>query len=309
MAKHFRQANKATIPTLNISSFTKLHLSTNAIGVKPGHISSEDFLVQRLEDTVQTIKLPIPHHRKTVYDFILVTDGMAERTFGLVNYALKSNQIFLMPSNQITSTNYISPDIKGYYCHFTKEFLEGLIPLFDKLSIFDRNLPVVDLSVDHIASLGDKLEELVLLSERNLSHKKTQLALALLGILFEIENLVPESTFPRLSNAAERITAEFKKLVNERIRSCHKVSEYADLLHISPNHLNKCVKAVSGISANQWILDVLLLESKALLIQPNLSIADISFTLGFDDPSYFSRFIKAGTGLSPLVYRKKYFNP
>lgn len=307
MAKYSRQAKTSDIPTLNISTFSQLHFSTDAPDIKTGQVNSEFFLVQRLEDTVQTIKLPIPPHRKTVYDFILVTEGMAERTFGLVNHSLQPNQIFLMPSNQITSTHYISHDIKGYYCHFTKDFLEGLVPLFDKLSIFDRNLPVVDLAKEHVALLGMKLEELVLMSERNLIHKNTQLALFLLGILFEIENLVPECNFLKSSNASERITAEFKKLVNERIRSFHKVSEYADLLHISPNHLNKCVKAVSGISANQWILNILLLESKTLLIQPNLSIADISFTLGFDDPSYFSRFFKAGTGLSPLAYRKHYF--
>lgn len=262
MAKNKEQSRPTTIPTLSIRAFSQLHFSKDIQEIKIGQINPEDFLIQRLEDTAQAIKLPIPPHRKTVYDFILIREGMAERTFGLVNYFLKPNQVFLMPSNQITSTNYISPDIKGFYCHFTKEFLEGLLPFFDKLTIFGRNQPVVDLSKENVMALGRKLEELISLSESNLTHKKSQLTMALLGILFEIENQFPEITNPRVSNAAGRITVDFKKLLNEHIRSYRKVSEYADLLHISPNHLNKCVKTVSGISANQWISDMLLLESK-----------------------------------------------
>lgn len=296
---------KNTIPTLSINAFSQLHFASNLDFPSLEFIDPEEFLVQRLEDTVPYIKLPIPPHRKTVYDFIVIKEGEAQRTFGLTNYFLKPNQVFLMPTNQITSTPYISKDIKGFYCHFNLSLLEGLIPYFERLSIFQGNQVVVDLSEEKIASIWTKLEDLWSLSNIDLKHKKAQLALNLMTVLFEIENHIPVKTERRNVSASERITADFKKLLNIHIRSLKKVGEYAGLLNISPNHLNKCVKIESGKSANQWILDTLLLESKSLLIQSNSSISEISFSLNFDDPSYFSRFFKASTGLSPLQYRKQ----
>ncbi|WP_194778566.1 helix-turn-helix domain-containing protein [Pararhodonellum marinum] len=296
---------KDLIPTLSINAFSQLHFSSNLDNSSIELIDPEEFLVQRLEDTVSSINLPIPPHRKTVYDFIVIKEGEAQRTFGLTNYSLKPNQVFLMPSNQITSTPFISPDIRGYYCHFNLSFLEGLIPYFDKLFIFKTNLVVINLSQGKIDSICYKLDVLSDLSNTDLKHKKAQLALALMAVLFEIENHIPVAGEKRNVSSSERITAEFKRLLNNHIRSLKKVGDYADLLNISPNHLNKCVKIESGKSANQWILDSLLLESKSLLIQSNSSISEISFALNFDDPSYFSRFFKASTGLSPLQYRRQ----
>jgi AraC family transcriptional regulator, transcriptional activator of pobA len=296
--------DKNKIPTLSIKAFNQLHFSADPGILSNSLISSEEFLVQRLEDSVKAIKLPLPPHRKTVYDFIVIKEGEAQRTFGLTSYSLKANQLFLMPTNQITSTPYISQDIKGFYCHFNLNFLEGLLPYFEKLRIFETNKVVVDFSEENIFSICHKLENMLSLFNTNLKHKKAQLAFALLSILFEIENHIPETGVEKNISASQRITTHFKKLLNIHIRSLKKVSDYADLLNISPNHLNKSVKFESGKSANQWILDTLLLESKTMLIQSNLSIAEISFSLSFEDPSYFSRFFKASTGFSPLVYRK-----
>lgn len=300
-----QKEDKKNIPTLSINAFNQLHFSSNLDVSSNGLINPEEFLVQRLEDSVASIKLPIPPHRKTVYDFIVIYRGQAQRTFGLTKYFLEPNQVFLMPTNQITSTPYISADIKGYYCHFTLGFLEGLIPYFDKLSIFKANQVVIDLSQGEIDSICSKLKVLWDLSNTELKHKKAQLTLSLMAVLFEIENHIPVVENIRSVSASERINADFKKLLNEHIRAVRKVSDYADLLNISPNHLNKCIKSVSGKSANQWILDMMLLECKTMLIQSKCSISEISFVLNFDDPSYFSRFFKASTGLSPLQYRKK----
>ncbi len=294
-----------TIPTLSTDEFSRLHFSSDLVMSSDELINPEEFLIQRLEETIPSIKFPIPPHRKTVYDFIIIKEGEAQRTFGLTNYFFKVNQIFFMPCNQITSTPYISADIKGFYCHFNLSFFEGLIPYFERLTIFHTNQIVVELSEKKINSICCKLEELRLLSKVDSKHKKPQLALGLMSVLLEIENHVPNVREKRIVSASERITADFKELLNQHIRTVKKVSEYAELLHVSPNHLNKCVKTETGKSANQWIMDMLLLESKTLLIQTKSSIADISFALNFEDPSYFSRFFKASAGITPLFYRKQ----
>ncbi|WP_172805234.1 helix-turn-helix domain-containing protein [Aquiflexum balticum] len=255
---------------------------------------------------MNTIKLPIPPHRKTVYDLVLVTHGEALRTSGLNNYTLKKQQIFFMPANQITSTPFISKDIKGYYFHFSLGFVESLQLFLDKLTLFKTDRPPL-LSLDKNAadSINQKLAGLESVYLGKVKNKTELIALKLMELLFEIETYLPDQAEEIKLSTSEKITGRFKQLVNEKIRSFKKVSDYADFLNITPNHLNKCVKSVTGKSSHYWIQEMLLLESKTLLNRHDLSIADISFELNFEDVSYFSRFFKANTGISPSAYRKK----
>ena len=100
------------------------------------------------------------------------------------------------------------------------------------------------------------------------------------------------------------LTNQFKALLYEKIKDKHLVSDYATMLNISPNHLNKVIKSATGKSPSQWIDEVLITEAKILLYQTKLSIKEIAFGVGFTDASYFSRLFKRHTGLTPLQYRK-----
>ena len=105
-------------------------------------------------------------------------------------------------------------------------------------------------------------------------------------------------------SAAAVITAKFKELIHDHIKSQHQVNYYSSLLSVTPNHLNKCVKTVTGKSAVKWIDENILLEAKYLLFQTTLSVGEIATQVGFEDQSYFSRFFKKAEGISPIRYRK-----
>lgn len=294
------------IPTLDINSFQRLHFSDFSKNLNDDSINEEEFIVERLEDTVRRLKLPIPPHRKTVYDFILVNHGEAVRTSCLNTYTLKKQQLFFMPSNQITSTPFISLDIKGYYFHFSLTFLEGLVPYLEKLTLFKTDsLPLLSLEKNAANSIHQKLIALESVYLSKVKNKRELIALQLMALLFEVESYLPEKTDGVRLSTPDKITQKYKQLLNEKIRSFKKVSDYADFLNITPNHLNKCLKSVTGKSAHYWLQEMLLLESKTLLHQHELAITDIAFALNFEDVSYFSRFFKANTGMSPSNYRKK----
>jgi YesN/AraC family two-component response regulator len=76
------------------------------------------------------------------------------------------------------------------------------------------------------------------------------------------------------------------------------------MLHVSPNHLNKCVKLSTGKTPSEWINESLVLEAKALLFQSEELIGNIAMELGINDSSYFSRLFKKYEGKSPLEYRQ-----
>lgn len=77
------------------------------------------------------------------------------------------------------------------------------------------------------------------------------------------------------------------------------------LMHVSPNHLNKAVKAATAKSPTKWIDEAIVLESKVLLYQSHRSISDIAAEVGLQDPSYFARLFKKYEGITPQTFRKR----
>ncbi|MEJ7664737.1 MAG: helix-turn-helix domain-containing protein [Hymenobacter sp.] len=91
--------------------------------------------------------------------------------------------------------------------------------------------------------------------------------------------------------------------MEECFRELHGVGAYAALLHISAGHLSEVVKAQSGKPAIKHLHERLVLEAKRLLLYTPLALKEIAFDLGFSEASYFNRFFKRETGVTPAEYR------
>ena len=80
---------------------------------------------------------------------------------------------------------------------------------------------------------------------------------------------------------------------------------YAQQLIITPKYLSKVVKETSGRPANDWIDDLVVLEAKALLKSTNMTIQQVSDDLNFPSQSFFGKYFKRVTGMSPKEYKGK----
>lgn len=101
-----------------------------------------------------------------------------------------------------------------------------------------------------------------------------------------------------------RIFREFKNKVETHFKKKKTVQEYADLLNVTPKYLSEIVKKESGKTALQYIHQRIVTEAKNLLGFTNKTSKEIAYTLGFNNPSQFSRFFKRETGKTPTRYRK-----
>ena len=99
------------------------------------------------------------------------------------------------------------------------------------------------------------------------------------------------------------VSERFLQLVFERDKIPLSVAEYAEMLGVTPNYLNKTVKNRTRRTAIDWIEIARLNIAKKLLKDPTISIADISAKTGLPDQSYFSRFFKKKTGQTPSEFR------
>jgi AraC family transcriptional regulator, transcriptional activator of pobA len=82
-----------------------------------------------------------------------------------------------------------------------------------------------------------------------------------------------------------------------------KISDYAKELGVTQNHLNDSVREVTGKSAGTLIREQVIKQATMCLRQSSKSVSEIGYLLGFQDPSYFSRYYKKQTGKLPSEVR------
>ena len=96
----------------------------------------------------------------------------------------------------------------------------------------------------------------------------------------------------------------FSRLVEIHFREKHSVNEYAELLGVAAKTLSKKFNRLRLNQPNDVIKERILLEAKRLLVYSPMSIKEIAYDLGYDDPAYFNRLFTAKAGCTPASFRK-----
>lgn len=103
----------------------------------------------------------------------------------------------------------------------------------------------------------------------------------------------------------DRRLEAFSSLLQREVRNHRPASFYADALGITPTHLNRVLKAKTGLSTQELIARRLIEETQRELLFTPGSIKEVAFRLGFSDPAYFSRFFTRQTGVTPAAWRSQ----
>lgn len=308
-----------SVPKENIiSTFDPFKLRSKLISAGGVHFHSyltpahEVFHINRIEDYIRLVKFPtqtdVQPFRLTVFNFMFLTKGTSSRSKGLIDYDFGENTFFFLPAYEITTHKFISEYAEGFYCHFSLDLLTSDYKLKDLLADF----PFLNFNCHPLVVVGVETREEViapLLRRLENEYKKGEkcryeiLRAYLMALFMELKPFVP-TTASLSQNSAYQITEQYKKALSKFIYEKQKVNDYADMLAVSPNHLNKCVKGVTGQSAHDLLSEMILLEAKVLLKQTSQSVSEIAFQIGRNEISDFVRFFKSKTGMSPGEYRK-----
>ena len=116
----------------------------------------------------------------------------------------------------------------------------------------------------------------------------------------------------KITSRKDEITKDFitllhghvADLLNGRVNHMFHTSHYAELLFIHPRHLTNTIKLTTGKSPCAWGEELVIAEVQKLLIETDLSIAQISERFAYTEPTNFVKFYKSMTGNTPLQYRK-----
>ncbi len=296
-----------SIPVWDFKEMDYQHFGEGSVPKEFQRIDSK-FYINSLKGIGDKIQFPLPPHRKPIYDFMFVTQGNTRRGKALTKYDVGPDDFFFLPAYQITQHEYVSSDIEGYFCQFSMDIFADWIPpnqLFRKFPFlqFIGN-PVVKVNKRSRPYLNAILERLIkLLKEKDDTIRYNLAASYLMALFSEICHFTNAVEITR-KDSAFLIAEQYKDILAKKIYDNQLVSDYANQLNVSPNHLNKCVKQVMGISAQDLLNRMVLLEAKVLLKQTDLTISQIAFQLSKKNHSDFSRFFKSKTGITPKQYRQ-----
>lgn len=222
-------------------------------------------------------------HPGYIYCFLLEGEVLAE--IEEQNILIGPGQFVMIPPGKSVTVKYFN-GCKGFDGSFTLEFVkDASYPVLRSDSIIQQSFWFEDavfmgaLFRRMFTAYGDKDKNFI------------QSALDL--ILGQI----------RPGGKVAAVSERFLQLVFERGTTPLSVAEYAGMLSVTPNYLNKTVKNRTRRTAIDWIEIARLNIAKSLLKDPSISIADVSARAGLPDQSYFSRFFKKKTGQTPSEFR------
>ncbi|WP_348811814.1 helix-turn-helix domain-containing protein [Flavobacterium maritimum] len=296
--------NKENIPTINPSEMNGFHSSTTDWLPVLSFSSHQDYHINRIEDITNKSSFQVLPHRKTLHDFIFLKKGRSIRSKGLNHFDFSAASMFFLPAYQITQHEMMSDDAEGFYCHFDEKIF-GFLPknyLSKQFPFFQyQSNPVITMSDTSLKTIESLLERLLILYNDAAESNMNLIAIYLLAIFEEIKNEIPLET-SKTKNSFFDITEKYKHALSQNIYNLQNISDYAELLHITPNYLNKCVKSSTNKTAQDLLKEMIILEAKTLLKYSDLHISEIAVKLCDQTPSNFARFFKKQTGVTPLEY-------
>jgi AraC-like DNA-binding protein len=250
--------------------------------------------------------------KSSFYRFGILIRGSLHVQLGLEHFEASAGMVNFSIPGQIHAKSNVSEDIFGYYLLFEGNFIQDLVPQtkleqefpflnYAGQQIFGCNELEIDELTSHLLKINQELQNITSGRETAI---KMYLYLMLLTVKrsYERQNL----SIPPLNHGSNvHLVTQFYKLVGEHFLSLRQVADYAKLLNVTPNHLNRIVKSVSTRTASGAINEMVAQEAKVLLRSTFLSAAEIAYQLNFSEPAAFSRFFKKSTGLTPLLYRQQ----
>jgi AraC-like DNA-binding protein len=249
-------------------------------------------------------------HRHSFYHLVLFTSGIGWHTIDFQKFKVNDGQIYFMIPGQVHSWHF-EKEVDGFIVHFNEglfsSFLQGA-NYFENFSFFSG-----DAAIGVRQLLPSLFEKVVNIFEELLDGKgevtglgldRTRVLLLQLFIL--IEQLCPTSQ--RLKKPPHKllIFRNFQKLIDQHYQTLRLPKEYAELLYITPNHLNALCQELVGRSSGELIRDRIILEAKRLLTNSAFSAAQIGSELNFQDSSYFTRFFRKHVGITPETFRNMF---
>jgi AraC family transcriptional regulator, transcriptional activator of pobA len=287
--------DRRTIPSLEMSMYGQ------------DRLRAEGFVVMPLEFSMtQEPQRLIPHFHDFFQIFLITGAGRLMHDFR--DHDVTGVTLFFLSPGQV-HTIRPAPQMRGTVASFTQEFFDHQAPppsmLFDLPFFFSSGVaPWLTVSQDEAARVTALFADL----QREYDAAQagvTEVLRATLRILFvQAGRLYAQKHPVKEASRATLLARQFHLALEHHFREWQALGPYAKELGITVNHLNDVIHQETGHAAGELIRQRRLLDAKRLLLHSDLSVSEIGYQTGFQDPSYFTRFFRRQAGQTPVEFRE-----
>ena len=236
-------------------------------------------------------------HLHGFYEIIWFQKGSGTHYVDFNQYAIAPGTIFFISPGQIHSFD-TKHDQEGYVLKICAELFDDFVSL-SCVTVQDKDSAALEMLI------GAMQEELK--KEDSLGHREALHALVKLFVIMVRRSYAEiNPSAPNPHKVSYKAFLNFRKLIEENYCRLHTVKDYAALLNVSSKTLTLYVNECSKYSPLELINNRIILEAKRLLRYSVLSVKEIAFRLGFEDPAYFAKFVKRLVKQSPADYRESF---
>lgn len=254
-------------------------------------------------------------HRAHFYHIFVFTQGTGRHFIDFTPYNYDDATLLLISKGQVQQFQ-VRPETRGFLIVFTAEFLyENATELnvSQSLRVFEHALyssPCIRLSADQ-QWLMHRLAQIIYHEYQkprdNLYNEILRHFLRL--IMLQTERILEANAIRLRAAPRYRELVAFRRLVEREMSKSRSVRYYARQLAVSPRKLNDLTQQSLNVSAKDFIEEQVVLESQRLLAQGDVSVKEIAFRLGFNDPTNWTKFFKKHTNVTPAAFRNRYHPP
>lgn len=239
------------------------------------------------------------------YVLVYCASGALSMTIDEKIFNLSGGQIITITSGQIHSINK-SSKAKGYILEFTLDFFAKND---NDIELIFHNGLFCHFSMNEVITVNKSLIESQLncISDELLREPYQYL----ISVHSRIELLLVEINRAKVKRGDEiwkpdALFLKFLEVVRNSFKHNYTLSQFAEMLGTTEIKLNELAKLYAGKTAQNVIYGLVTSEAKRLLIYGDLSVKEVAYQLGFNDPFYFSNFFKKQTKVSPKLYKEKF---
>ncbi|HEY8934851.1 MAG TPA: AraC family transcriptional regulator [Cyclobacteriaceae bacterium] len=265
------------------------------------------FYIENLKTHLQNHKFISNPHKHDFYLLLYITTGGGEHIIDFKSYTIFPGSFFLMTPGQVHSWK-LKEGTDGYIIFF--------LPSFYKMQAQDSNLlafpffhslnanPHIIINADQktiIDFVVDQMfNEFTPTQKTDLRILRSYLEILLLKLS---KNFTVEETEDFTNGISFKIR-KLEQLVEKHYVKMKQPRQYADLMNLSPSYLNSICKQTLGKTLTDIISDRLILEARRLFSYTDLNVNQVANRLNFSDASYFIRFFRKHTNLTPEQFKE-----
>jgi AraC family transcriptional regulator, transcriptional activator of pobA len=236
--------------------------------------------------------------RLSSYFIVLIDSGAITYKLDLQDITISDGDLLFAMPNQI----FIPPAKTDNLKYFKILFDENTLALLPQRFLFlvnplnSQTITLDNAARERVRTVFEILNQ-ILLAE---SHSTDpEIVLAYLNLLLSELNIAYFKDEPSdIANTNLSKFVEFKLMVETHLAEQPSIHTIAEKLDLTTNGLYRLVKEYSGTSPKDFFTNRLMIEAQRKLRYSNLSVKELAYELGFNDPDYFSRLFKKNTGKS-----------